>query len=186
MSPATTLPGLARLERKLLPSQTFLPHLCHCRLWPVVGNPRRAVHDGSGQGRVSPTQLCEQMLLCWARCAPQGMGSMSCELSTQGMGDAWINNRHCSRGCVVWHTPLHTWKFSSSLRFHSGWKEFIWFFRISDRIWAKFFMCLLLPFYPSDITLSGDLSVLQVYSSIGKRNWICWVFLLRLLWISGF
>lgn len=53
-SPAPTLPGLARLERKLLPSQTFLPHLCHCRVWTVVGNPGMTVHDGSGQGRVSP------------------------------------------------------------------------------------------------------------------------------------
>lgn len=38
-----------------------------------------------------------------------------------------------------------------------------------------------LSFYPSDTTLSSNFSMLQVCSSIGKRNWTCWAVLQRFL-----
>lgn len=138
-SPATTLPGLARLKRKLLPSQTFLAHLCHCRVWTVVGNPKIAVHDGSGQGGVSPTQLCKQMLLCWTWHTPQGMESTSCKLSMQGI----MRSPDQLQTLFMWLcclTHLCTHGSASSFCFYSGWKEFIEFFGIADRIWAKSFL----------------------------------------------
>lgn len=56
-------------------------------------------------------------LSCASRCCCAGHGMLLKAWNLHRVSwvgrelwDAWINNRHCSCGCVVWHTPLHTCK----------------------------------------------------------------------------
>lgn len=120
-SPAATLPGLARLERKLLPSQTFFYLISAIAesglLWATLGQ----------QYMMEVVREECSPLSCANRCCCAGHGTLLKAWNLRPVSCAEMPRSVTDTVCVAVLSATHlcTHRSASSLHFYFSWKELI-------------------------------------------------------------